>query len=264
MLPSLAQLVTPLTEVMQQDSPTLHLAVRQVLAAFMLGASSEKAKNDARHARQMIDREMEQARKLYAKVKRKRKEVNTEGLPAPLGSLTEMFTEEIRQITALLQAGKITLAMWESEFEAALVRYQLAAAMAGVGSAELPEAMVTQVSGFIVEQLGYLLNFETEIAESEEEWQAGWNARAESYAGSIKQPYWTGEVNMLPLPAMPGDGTSQCLGNCRCSWEITVVDEEEGDYDCKWIYGDTDDHCQTCRAREQEWNPLRIRGGRVE
>lgn len=43
MLPSLAQLVTPLAEIMQKDSPTLHLAVRQVLAAYMLGAASTKS-----------------------------------------------------------------------------------------------------------------------------------------------------------------------------------------------------------------------------
>lgn len=253
----LTDLLTPLASRLQGED--LRLAVRTALAAYMAG--SEKARKA--DVRKLMAREMAAARKLYAKVKGKKKAVDPAGLPGPLGDLTDMFTEEIRALTAQLQAGKITPNEWQFEFEYALVRYQLAGAMAGAGTDVLPEKLITKVSEYITEQFGFLGDFSVEIAKNLEEWQAGWNARAESYAGAIKQPYWTGEVKMLPLPAMPGDGTSQCLGNCKCSWDVKVVDEEAGDYDCTWVYGETEDHCQTCIVRAREWRPLQIRGGRV-
>ena len=67
---------------------------------------------------------------------------------------------------------------------------------------------------------------------------------------------------MLPLPAMPGDGTSQCLTRCRCSWDITKL-EGDGNYDCTWVMSDAE-HCQTCRQRATDWAPLRVREGIVQ
>ena len=60
----------------------------------------------------------------------------------------------------------------------------------------------------------------------------------------------------LPVPAMPGEGTI-CKTKCKCSWDIVPIDEKAGDYDAYWRRGDS---CSTCLAREQEWNPIRIRG----
>ena len=255
---TLADLVTPLTYRLQGEG--LRLAVRTATAAYLLATTKAKRPDVAK----LMAHEMAAARKLYARVKGKRKAVSTDGLPAPLGSLTEMFTEEIRALTDRLQAGSISTTEWEMEFEYALVRYQLSGAMAGAGTDTLSDELITRVGEFVTEQFGFLGDFTVEIAKSQDEWQAGWNARAESYAGSIKQPYWTGETKMLALPAMPGDGTSQCLGNCKCAWDVTVLDEDAGDYDCTWVYGETEDHCQTCQVRAREWKPLRIRGGRVQ
>ena len=255
---TLTDLILPLTRALK--GADLRVAVRQTLAAYILAETKAKKADVTK----MMAREMDAARKLYAKVRRKKKAVRTDSLPAPLGSLTEQFTADIRALTERLQAGDLAPAEWEMEFEYALVRYQLAGAMAGADADELPDELITQVGDYITEQFGFLGNFTAEIAANLDEWQAGWNSRAESYAGSIKIPYWTGETKMLPLPAMPGDGTSQCLGNCQCAWDITVIDEDAGDYDCVWVYGETEDHCQTCKVRAREWNPLRIRGGRVE
>ena len=236
--------------------------VAQLIVETRYGVKGKR--EEQARAERLMKQELPKAKRLYAKVSRKKKAVNTDGLPLPLGDLTEMFTEDIRALTAQLQAGTITQAAWEIEFEYALVRYQLAGAMAGAGTPDLPGEMITKVSDLVAEQFQFLKDFSIEMAASPEEWEAGWNSRAESYAGAIKQPYWTGETKMLPLPAMPGDGTSQCIGNCKCAWSVDVVDEEAGDYDCTWIYGETEDHCQTCQVRAREWAPLRIRGMRVQ
>jgi hypothetical protein len=118
---------------------------------------------------------------------------------------------------------------------------------------------VDQVSA----QADFLADFAIEIQSADQFWQ-GWNARAESYAGGIKNPYWQGATDMLPLPAMPGDGTSACLGNCTCGWRIDPIDETKGDYDCYWELESGSDHCQQCTERARQWAPLQIRDFRLQ
>lgn len=191
-----------------------------------------------------------------------RKAVRTDGLPKILGGLIEMLTDAIAEMTAQLQAGEMTSKDWQDQFEILLARYHSASMAAGAKTKELNKAMVTKVIEYIAEQFGFLEDFAVEI-QGAKEWQAGWNNRAESYAGAIKAPYWSGAVKMLPLPAMPGDGTTQCLGNCKCSWDVKTINEKRGDYDATWVYGETEDHCQSCKVRSNEWKPLKIRGGKV-
>lgn len=61
------------------------------------------------------------------------------------------------------------------------------------------------------------------------------------------------------LPAYPKDGSTICLSNCRCRWDIIAV--EQG-YDCFWRIrpGET---CPTCEARAALWNPIEVRNGVV-
>lgn len=150
---------------------------------------------------------------------------------------------------------------WQQEVKRQLARYHAAAMLAGNGAATLsPEARV-KVTTDLATQLKFLDKFAVEIQDSET-WQRGWNARAEMYAESIKAPYWRGAVKMLALPAMPADGTTQCLTRCRCSWDITQLDGD-GNYDCTWLMSAIE-HCQTCRQRALDWAPLRVRDGVVQ
>lgn len=94
--------------------------------------------------------------------------------------------------------------------------------------------------------------------------QRGWEQRAAAYARGIKTPYWKGAVIMLPLPAMPGDG-SPCAAGCSCKWDVRVINAKRRDYDCYWVLGDSQrGHCQTCLERHVQWAPLRIRRGLVQ
>lgn len=153
------------------------------------------------------------------------------------------------------------VAAWESALSDALTQYHLAAYLAGAGETQLSPAARVAVRRDIATQLVYLRRFGVTMR-SDATWQRGWNARAASYADSIQVPYWRGRTRMLPLPAMPGEG-SQCLTHCRCSWEIVTVDEDANEYNCYWRMGDAE-HCQTCTQRAADWAPLRIRDGRVQ
>lgn len=81
------------------------------------------------------------------------------------------------------------------------------------------------------------------------------SARLNMYVNSANEALWKGYTHdMPPLPAYPGDGSTQCLTNCQCSWEIVRV---EGGWNCYWRLGPAE-HCPDCLARARDWNPLFI------
>lgn len=189
------------------------------------------------------------------------KQLSGAGLPHPAGRLVDLMTAEVAALTTRLAAGDITAGAWQEAFEVLITRYSAASLMAGQASEELGDQAASYLINYLGSQFDFLDSFTIEIQDAEE-WQAGWTTRAEMYAQSIKAPYWTGQVDMLPLPAMPGDGTTLCVTNCKCEWEVDVVDDEAGDYDAYWRLGDAD-HCQTCIVRSRDWAPLKIRAFRL-
>lgn len=210
-------------------------------------------------AKKLLASERNASIAIWKRSKTKRqKQFDTSGIPINLRWITEEFMDELRTLTERLHSFEITNADWEDEFQILLARYAQAGYMAGADSATTSTVAIDMMTDFLDGQFSWLSDFRAEI-QSEEEWQEGWTTRAESYALSIKVPYWNGEIKMLPLPAMPAQGT-QCLNNCGCSWRIETIDEGKGDYDCYWERS-KEDSCQTCLEREAQWNPIKIRGG---
>lgn len=187
----------------------------------------------------------------------------TDKLPQPiLDRLIHRLSVLIGAATSALETDPDKLDDWYDELSRQLRRYHLAGFMGGYGTGTIPKGADTQIAQDLQTQLKFLKQFKIEI-QNADDWQASWNSRAEMYARSIQVPYWRGKTKMLPLPAMPGDGTTQCLTNCRCAWNIDTVNEDNNDYDAYWIYGATEDHCQGCRERQAQWSPLQIRNGEI-
>lgn len=176
-----------------------------------------------------------------------------------LDRLIRRLTLLIGTATTALEQDMAQVKQWQEEIDRQLTRYHTAAYLAGSDAKDLSDAARRAVKADLETQLKFLSQFAVEIQDAAE-WQAGWNARAEMYARSIQTPYWRGVTKLLPLPAMPGDGTSQCLTRCRCAWDVQQLDGDEN-YDAYWRLGGAEHHCQTCPQRAQEWAPLRIRGG---
>lgn len=182
--------------------------------------------------------------------------------PAPLAWLLDRLSRLVATATDSLEAAYPDgVAAWQQEVSRQLARYHAAAILAGSGVDTLTPAMHTAVTADLATQLKFLGKFGL-VLQDGDTWQSGWNARAQMYAESIKAPYWRGAVKMLALPAMPGDGTTQCLTNCDCSWDIVQL-EGDGNYDCTWAMGDVE-HCQGCKQRAADWAPLRVRDGVVQ
>lgn len=181
--------------------------------------------------------------------------------PTPkLDRLIARLSLLIRTATQALEEAPQNVRGWEQEVGAQIRRYSTAAYLVGSSSDDVSPKARTAIDGYITTQLDFLHRFGVEVAESDA-WQPGWEARAAMYAKSIKLPYWSGKTKLLPLPAMPAEGT-QCLTNCGCQWSVITVDEAKNDYDAFWQRG-KNDSCQTCMQRELEWSPVRIRGGEL-
>lgn len=175
--------------------------------------------------------------------------------------LIALMLLDVRQLMRALESGSQTVAQWRQAFSDALAKYHTAALLVGQNGGALTDPGRSWLAKTVQTQIGFLEKWVLEI-QNEATFKLGWNARAALYAQGIGQSYWKGATKMLPLPAMPRDGTSQCLGNCTCSWEITELDGD-GNYDCTWRLGATERHCQTCPQRAADWAPLRIRDGRL-
>jgi hypothetical protein len=182
--------------------------------------------------------------------------------PRPLQWLIDRLSRLVSTATDALEQGGSVID-WRDTVARLLTRYSAAALQAGQNGAPLDEAGKAAVVKQVQAQIGFLDGFAAEIQDAPQ-FEQGWKARAEMYAKSIAAPYWSGRTKMLPLPALPGDGTTQCLGNCTCTIEVDWIDEENGDADVYWRLGASERHCQTCPQRAQDWSPLRIRNGELQ
>lgn len=175
--------------------------------------------------------------------------------------LLERLTRLVRAATdSLEQSYPQGVDAWQREISRQLARYHAASIMAGAGVDTLTQPMTVAVTQDLATQLKFLAKFGVEIQDGAQ-WQAGWNSRAELYAKSIKTPYWRGATKMLPLPAMPAQGTG-CYSNCGCAWEVSELDGD-GNADAYWRRS-KDDSCAICIQRERDWSPVKIRSGVLE
>lgn len=184
---------------------------------------------------------------------------DTTGYPPEFAALLDTYNQEVMALMARLEAGKVTTAAWTEEMQRLLARYSQAARMLGSGGITLMPTEVAAIRHWLNEQLEYLSGFEEVISSAGGEYDSAWLPRAQMYGASTVTEYWEGRTAGLPLPAMPGQGT-QCLSNCKCSWDIQWIDRGKGDADCYWKLHPAE-HCQTCEVRAEMWNPVRIRNG---
>lgn len=242
---------------MNRDLALLDLAERVLRVVFDLPVES-KAQDDIRA---LVESELPEAVKLYEQVKKKtgKKEINIGDFPAALRRLVALFLKTIKRLGDLAKAD---IDAWKDEFLTWLARYYAAAWMVGHDQPELSDAEIDTIVDQVSVQVDFLKQFAIDV-QTAEAFDEGLQQRAETYAAGIQVPYWQGKTKVLPLPAMPAQGT-QCLNNCRCKWRIVVVDEDAGDYDAYWEWEPTAEHCQTCTERHAQWYPLKIRAGVLE
>lgn len=175
-------------------------------------------------------------------------------------TLRRILAGALDDITALMAVrDRFTTAQFQKEMSRILITAHFAAYLAGSGARTLSPYADQLLGQIIREQLNYLARFAEQL-DGLSDAQA--TARAALYAGSLKGTYNHGRYGIWRLPAQPGDGRSECLSNCRCIWELDVLDEENLDCDAYWIAA-ASESCPTCQERAATWAPLQIRGGTI-
>jgi hypothetical protein len=179
---------------------------------------------------------------------------------APLDRLLEKLTAAATAATDGL-ASDGSVEAWRAEMERILARGHLAGYALGQEAFDFSDKERSSLVKQVAAQLEFLDNFVLDV-QSAPEFQKGWNARAAMYAEAVGASYYRGKFKLWPLPSVPGDGTTQCLSRCNCSWDVQEL-EGDGNADAYWRLGPSES-CQTCEERASQWAPLRIREGEVQ
>jgi hypothetical protein len=203
------------------------------------------------------------------------------------------FSEAVDALMRDLEEGRITVSEWRERFAELLASFALIGYLVGTrnnpirtprrGRGKLPPTppgagddltgdALTWMENWLAAQLDYLNGFEDAIKINTSAgggYSPGWNGRARMYTGAMIAPYWYGATDGLPLPAYPGDLSSACGALDACGWVIEWVNKDKGDADAYWKLNQRrhvqpQNHCQQCVERSHQWNPLRIRGWRLQ
>ena len=162
----------------------------------------------------------------------------------------------------LATGGRLSPVDWRYMMREEIKREYIAQYLLGIGGRDqMTFEDWGRLGGMLKEQYAYLDGFYQELLEGK---LSGPQvaARARMYSASAREAYerangqaWGGP----PLPAYPGDGSTACLTNCACNWEIVSVKvvKEETQWICYWRLGFVKtEHCAACENAAFEWNPL--------
>jgi len=173
------------------------------------------------------------------------------------------YARRADELAKQLANGDIDLQAWRNGMADEISSLHLTADISGAGGlSNYTQADMQRVQRKVDEQLSYLDNWTNELRNMDEYNPDAIRSRAMLYGGnatSTVQNAYTQALGIGDLPAYPGDGTTQCLTNCKCAWKPVKL-PGEGNWDVYWDLGIAE-HCPTCKAREAAWNPLQIRGG---
>lgn len=170
-----------------------------------------------------------------------------------LNSSIDDADSELKDITARYQAGQISSNDWRDESLAVIAGLYVAHWLFGKRSTTLTAQERAKLDAIIQSQREYLDKFAEQLRDID---GSETIRRIKMYANSSRQAYEMARVyGIADLPAYPGDGSSECLSNCRCHWDIQVSDSNLVAY---WRI-DIADNCPTCKQRAQDWSPYIVR-----
>lgn len=181
-----------------------------------------------------------------------------------IGQLTTRLQADMDALSAQLANGELSVDDWYAAMRDQLRRAHGAYYRLGRGTTLTPQDMA-RLNERLARQYEFLDGWRDELASGDMRSEAAIRARARMYldAGNASLQDGRGAaIGLPPLPAVPGDGTTVCRTNCKCTWRIVQLDGA-GNYDCYWRLRPAE-HCPTCEARALAWSPIRARGGRWE
>jgi hypothetical protein len=177
--------------------------------------------------------------------------------------LTDFLSTQAQRIvdeTQDLVAGYSTITEWEVGMRRVVKETWGASYLLGRGGRQqMTYSDWGKVGRMVRDQYLYLNRFARQIAAKEVSAEKA-NQRAVLYVNGARHAMSKGHgtaMGDVPLPAYPGDGSTSCMNNCGCSWDIAP--DPAGGWRATWVMGDTD-HCADCSGRAERWAPLYVGG----
>jgi hypothetical protein len=186
------------------------------------------------------------------------RKVSDDRLRAALGQYLDAQAQRARNTTADLASGYATVEEWEHEMRRIVKDTHGGAYMLGRGGRNaMRPADWGRIGAIVKQQYRYLNRYAGAVARGEVSAEQA-ITRSALYVGAARQAHGMGlqQARAWPdLPAQPGDGTSECLGHCRCWW--AVVRTSDG-WEATWNAIDDPVECKTCLERAEKWAPLTL------
>lgn len=184
------------------------------------------------------------------------KPVSWSSLSASLLRYEDAQKNRVSLISERLASGEYTLERWNNEMRRAIKDNYIAQYLLGRGGRNaMTQSDWGRVGGLLSNQYRYLDIFAQDIS-SGLLTSNQISSRSGLYIDSATQAYERARAasRLLVLPAYPGDGTTICMANDKCSWSIV---EFENRWEATWTLSPAE-HCETCLQRSREWAPLVI------
>ena len=165
--------------------------------------------------------------------------------------------DHARGMAGALAERDITLGQWERNMREQIKEQYVQQYLLGRGGRDLMTAEDWgSIGGSLAEQYSWLNKFSAQIATGElSEKQIA--ARSEMYLHSAREMFEKARSRAQgapELPAYPGDGSTICLTNCRCFWEL----EKRPDRWLAYWRITAAESCATCIERAGEWAPYEL------
>jgi len=168
-----------------------------------------------------------------------------------------IFYDKSDKLSEQVFTGDLTIGAWEEAMRAELRQlHSSAAAIAKGGWDQMTSADWGRLGTPLREQYKYLHGFATTIAEQSDTISLkAIQARARMYGratGNTAALIQAGAIIESLLPWIPGDGSTNCLVNCRCRWDLKIikVDKKSGDKTVKAVWRlSPAEHCEDCLER---------------
>ena len=177
------------------------------------------------------------------------------GIPDKLQALAIVSIQDAT--AAYLKSGNV--GKWEKDMQAILARLHTASYISAtaarlnvspdsplISQSRLSRAERADISAQVAGQLKYLRAFAAQVKAGGMSERAVL-ARAVSYAGSVKAPYYAARWGEWDIPTRLLPGTAQCMGNCLCHLS-DVKDNGDGTGTLTRVLGAgaAERHCADC------------------
>lgn len=169
-------------------------------------------------------------------------------------TMLDRSVARVDDLTKQLSDGSLSLTDWRTAMRAEIKQLHINEYLLGRGGVNrMTQSDWGRIGAECRKQYAYLDRFigEIELGTLSEAQIA---ARARMYTAGGNMSFARGQERAwsIQLPAHPGDGSTPCLGWCRCHWSIR---ETVDGIAATWILGDAQ-HCEECAERADTWAPL--------